>query len=143
VDEHLLERARTACYSKSSLRELPAAWLDQTFDRSNHLYCLRDRWKACVAICHQDIRREQPPGLFDLILCRNAAFTYFSDAVQRGVLDRIAERLREDGFLVIGRHESLPTTVPSFESTGTLGMYRKGSPCVTARAQQSRGEAQT
>jgi chemotaxis protein methyltransferase CheR len=62
VDEQLLERARTGCYSKSSVRELPVAWIDQAFDRRNHLYCLRERWKACVVFCHQDIRREQPPG---------------------------------------------------------------------------------
>jgi chemotaxis methyl-accepting protein methylase len=66
------------------------------------------------------------------------AFTYFSEAVQRYVLDRIAERLRADGFLVIGRHESLPTNVPSFEATGTLGMYRKKSVGVIASAPQSR-----
>jgi chemotaxis protein methyltransferase CheR len=143
VDDHLVERARTACYGKSSLRELPVAWIDQAFDRRNDLYCLRDRWKACVAFCHQDIRREQPPGQFDLILCRNVAFTYFSDAVQRNVLDRIAERLRADGFLVIGRHESLPTKIPSLEATGRLGMYRKGPLYATAQAQQSWDELQT
>jgi chemotaxis protein methyltransferase CheR len=137
VDDHLLERARTACYAKSSLRELPAAWIDQAFDRRNDLYCLRDRWKACVAFYHQDVRREQPPGQFDLILCRNVAFTYFSDAVQRIVLDRISERLRADGCLVIGRHESLPTSVPFLQVTGTPGMYRKASFDLTAQAQQS------
>jgi chemotaxis protein methyltransferase CheR len=142
VDDHLLERARAACYAKSSLRELPAAWVDQAFDRRDDLYCLRDRWKASVAFDHQDVRREQPPGPFDLILCRNVAFTYFSDAVQRNVLDRIAERLRVDGFLVIGRHESLPANVPSFEATGTLGMYRKRSftlRCYCAGATESDG----
>jgi chemotaxis protein methyltransferase CheR len=138
VDNHLLERARAACYAKSSLRELPAAWVDQAFDRRDDLYCLRDRWKACVAFDHQDVRREQPPSPFDLILCRNVAFTYFSDAVQRNVLDRIAERLRVDGFLVIGRHESRPANVPSFEATGTLGMYRKRSLAVTTPAPPSR-----
>jgi chemotaxis protein methyltransferase CheR len=137
VDEHLLERARAACYAKSSLRELPASWIDQAFDRRNDLYCLRERWKSCVAFRRQDIRREQPAGEFDLILCRNVAFTYFSDAVQRNVLDRIAERLRPDGFLVIGRHESLPTNVSSWAVTGTLGLYRKTSQGVTARPQQS------
>jgi chemotaxis methyl-accepting protein methylase len=71
------------------------------------------------------------------------AFTYFSDAVQRIVLDRIAERLRADGVLVIGRHEWLPTNVPSLEATGTLRMYRKGSLFVTARAKQSWDELQT
>jgi chemotaxis protein methyltransferase CheR len=137
VDEHLLGRARTACYAKSSLRELPAAWIDQAFDRRNDLYCLRDRWRACVEFHHQDIRREQPAGEFDLILCRNVAFTYFSDAVQRIVLARIAERLKTDGFLVIGRHESLPTNVSSWAVTGTLGIYRRTSQGVTARPQHS------
>jgi chemotaxis protein methyltransferase CheR len=143
VDDHLLERARTACYGKSSLRELPAAWIDQAFARLNALYCLRECWKACVAFCHQDIRREQPLGQFDLILCRNVAFTYFSDTVQRMVLDRIVGRLRADGVLVIGRHESLPTKVVSLEATGTLGIYRKGPLCATAQAQQSWDELQT
>jgi chemotaxis protein methyltransferase CheR len=137
VDEHLLERARTACYGKSSLRELPATWIDRAFDRRNDLYCLHDRWKACAAFDHQDIRREQPPGQFDLILCRNVAFTYFSDTVQRIVLDRIIERLRTDGVLVIGRHESLPTSAPALEVAGMLGVYRKTSSGLTERAQQS------
>jgi chemotaxis protein methyltransferase CheR len=137
VDEHLLQRARTACYAKSSLRELPVAWIDQAFDRRSELYCLRDRWKAYVAFYHQDIRREQPPGQFDLILCRNVAFTYFREAVQRIVLDRIAERLRVDGFLVIGRHESLPTGVPALEATSALGICRKASSGVTGLEQRS------
>jgi hypothetical protein len=80
--------------------------------------------KAGVAFYHQDVRREQPPGQFDLILCRHVAFTYFSDAVQRIVLNRISELLRADGCLVIGRHESLPTGVPFLHVTGTPGMYR-------------------
>jgi chemotaxis protein methyltransferase CheR len=137
VDDYLLERARTACYGKSSLRELPVAWIDQAFDGLNDLCCLRERWKACVAFRHQDIRREQPPGQFDLILCRNVAFTYFSDAVQRVVLDRIVERLRTDGVLVIGRHESLPTNAPALKVAGTLSIYRRTSSGLTERAQQS------
>ena len=135
VDTHLLERARTACYATSSLRELPAGWIDQAFDRRADLYCLRDRWRACVEFGHQDIRHDQPPGVFDLILCRNVAFTYFSDAVQRIVLARIAERLQTDGYLVIGRHESLPMSVPSLEIAGMPGLYRKASSGVATRAQ--------
>ena len=137
VDEHLLERARAACYAKSSLRELPPAWIDRAFDCRNDLFCLRDHWKTSVEFRHQDIRREQPPGEFDLILCRNVAFTYFSETVQRSMLDRIAERLRADGFLVIGRHESLPTGGPSLGATNALGICRKASSGVTARAQRS------
>lgn len=125
VDEHLLERARTACYVRSSVRELPAPWIERAFDRRGNLFCLRDHWKSCIEFCHQDIRLEQPPGPFDLILCRNVAFTYFSEPAQRAVLARISERLRADGFLVIGRHESLPRGAPFLGAPSALGIFRK------------------
>lgn len=124
VDEHLLERARAACYAWSSLRELPPVWIDRAFDRRNDLYCLREHWKMCIEFRRQDIRLEQPPGEFDLILCRNVAFTYFSEAVQRDVLARIAQRLRPDGLLVIGRHESLPSGACLLPAAAAPGVYR-------------------
>ena len=109
IAEHLLERARAACYSWSSLKEIPPAWIDRAFDRRNSLYCLREHWKVGIEFRHQDIRLEQPSGKFDLILCRNVVFTYFSGSGQRDVLARLTERLRPGGILVIGRHESLPS----------------------------------
>lgn len=137
VDEHLLARARAACYSKGSLRELPAGWIERAFDRLDGLYCLRDHWKACVEFRHQNIRIEQPPGEFDLVLCRNVAFTYFDEPAQRVVLDRIAERLCTDGFLVVGRHESLPRDATFRGAPGALGIFRKVAhpkPCATTTA---------
>lgn len=56
----------------------------------------------------QDIRREMPDGPFDLILCRNLVFTYFDEALQRELLDRIRERLEPGGYLAVGRKEVLP-----------------------------------
>jgi chemotaxis protein methyltransferase CheR len=109
IDEHLLERARAACYSWSSLKEIPPAWIDRAFDRRNSLYCLREHWKVGIEFRRQDIQLEQPSGKFDLILCRNVVFTYFSESGQRDVLARLTERLRPGGILVIGRHESLPS----------------------------------
>jgi chemotaxis protein methyltransferase CheR len=98
------------------------------FDRQTDRYCLREPWKACVDFYRQDIRVEQPQGPFDLVLCRNMAFTYFSEDVQRAVLARMAGRLREDGFLVIGRHESLPAGAPFLPSDRGHGIYRKAHP---------------
>lgn len=125
IDEHLLERARAACYSKSSLRELPSDWIERAFERRGTLYCLRDHWKMCVEFRREDIRLEQPPVEFDLVLCRNVAFTYFDAPAQRAVLLRIAERLSANGFLVVGRHESLPTGAPFQGAPSALGIFRK------------------
>jgi chemotaxis protein methyltransferase CheR len=125
LDGRLLERARLACYGRSSLRELPQDWIALAFERQGNLYCLRVRWKACVEFRVQDLRREQPTGDFDLVLCRNAAFTYFSEGVQRDVLARIGERLRSDGVLVIGRHERLPEGREAFWAPSPPCMFRK------------------
>jgi chemotaxis protein methyltransferase CheR len=125
LDATLLERARAACYSRSSLRELPPAWIDAAFVRQNDEYCLRDPWKSCVEFRQQDIRTDQPAGPFDLVLCRNVAFTYFDELAQRRMVSRLAERMTADGFLVVGRHESLPSEAQFLPYATALGIYRR------------------
>jgi len=73
-----------------------------------------------------DIRSEMPEGPFHLILCRNLAFTYFDEALQREVLARIRDRVVAGGALIIGIHESLPSGYPGFEPwLGITGVFRK------------------
>jgi chemotaxis protein methyltransferase CheR len=125
LDPTLLDRARLACYPRSSLRELPSAWIDAAFVRRNDEYCLQDPWKSCVEFRQQDIRTNQPSGPFDLVLCRNVAFTYFDEAAQRRVASRLAEQMPAGGFLVVGQHESLPSDAPFVCDTPRLGVYRR------------------
>ncbi len=108
VDEVMLERARKACYRKGSLRELPEAFVTVGFDRVDSLHCVRPRHREGVSFLLQDLRSEAPDGPFDLILCRNVAFTYFEPPLQREVLSRLIGRLAIPGYLVIGAQERLP-----------------------------------
>ena len=125
IDATLLDRARVACYSHSSLQELPRAWIDAAFVRHNDRYCLRDASKSCVECLQQDIRTVQPSGLFDLVLCRNMAFTYFDEPAQRGIVSRLAAQISPDGFLVVGRRETLPSDAPFVPYAAALGIYRR------------------
>jgi chemotaxis protein methyltransferase CheR len=125
LDATLLDRARVACYSHSSLRELPRAWIDAAFVRQNDQYCLRDPWKSCVEFLQQDIRTDQPSGSFDLVLCRNVAFTYFDEPAQRRIVSRLATKISSDGLLVVGRHETLPSNAPFVPHAVGLGIYRR------------------
>jgi chemotaxis protein methyltransferase CheR len=108
VDPALLERAEQACYQRSSLRELPGAWLTQAFHAREGVYCVRQEFRTPVELVRQNIRDVVPDGVFDLILCRNVVLTYFEPELQREVMGRMIARLRAGGALVIGLHEALP-----------------------------------
>ncbi len=83
----------------------------------------------------QDLRETAPDGPFHLILCRNIAFTYFDDALQKETLHTITERLVPGGALVIGALEALPGGVWGLEPWAKkLGVYRK-SPVSYPRVQ--------
>jgi chemotaxis protein methyltransferase CheR len=115
ADEAVLKRAERACYPVGSLSGAPPSWRALAFDACDHCYCIRAEHRKDVGFALQDIRREQPAGLFDLVLCRNLAFTYFEPEVQRSTLDRLAAVLREGGYLVIGAGERLPDGSALFE----------------------------
>lgn len=124
IDEHILNRARRGCYSSSSLKNLPADWIKAAFAPGEEL-CIRDEFRRVVAFRLADIRTDLPDDSFDLILCRNLAFTYFDEELQKRVLKRILTRLSPGGVLVLGKKERLPRVpegpAPWQES---LGVYR-------------------
>lgn len=125
VDPAMLQRLRRACYPDGSLRDLPAVWRRAAFDRCGGLECLKAPYRRHVHACRSDIREEGPAGTFDLVLCRNLAFTYFDDAGQRRALSRLAGALRPNGWLVIGKHEALPEGHRLVVADGRCGLYRK------------------
>jgi chemotaxis protein methyltransferase CheR len=108
LDAALLARAQAGCYGASSLKELPAAWRSRAFQRRAKLFCLGANYRRGVEFERRDLLAEPPQREFDLVLCRNLAFTYFAPDPARAALERIAARLRPGGALVIGVHERLP-----------------------------------
>jgi chemotaxis protein methyltransferase CheR len=121
VDPVLLERARSACYPESSLRDLPAGLRARAFEDG----CLRARYREPVHFLRHDVRAGAPGGPFDLALCRNLVFTYFADELQRDVGGELARSLRPGGALVVGSHEALPEGLKGVEPwPAARGVYR-------------------
>jgi chemotaxis protein methyltransferase CheR len=111
IVETVLERARLACYPAGSLKLLPATWREHGFERQGKQWCLRARFRGGVTFLKQDLRETWPAQRFDLILCRNLAFTYFDTATQQALLAKMLAHLEPGGALVIGRRERLPEGV--------------------------------
>ncbi len=114
VDATRLGRAEAGRYPASSLKELPAAWREAAFDASDGHFVLRPRFREGVELRRADLRGPAPGERFDLILCRNLAFTYFAEALQLEVAERLAGALRPGGALVLGLHERLPDGARGF-----------------------------
>lgn len=125
---HLLERADIGVYPENSLKDLPADLIEQAFDKLNGGYRIKRRFKAGIEFRKQDIREQIPDGEFDLILCRNLVFTYFTEDLQEYILKEIYNRLKPNGFLIIGAHESLPSCMEMFlPYKGNNSIYQTAS----------------
>lgn len=126
VDPLAIARARSGCYPGSSVKDLPAEWRAKAFSPTLDGFCVKPDYREPVSFFVQDIREQAPEGPFHLIFCRNLAFTYFDEEVQRTTLQKMTERLAPDGALVIGSQESLPEGATGFEPwVQRLGIYRK------------------
>jgi len=105
--EEMLKRARKGIYPASSLKDLPEFLKQNGFQQIGNQYQIADQLKKNITFLKQDIRREMPDAQFQMILCRNLVFTYFSKDLQSSLLKLLREKLQPGGFLIIGSHEAL------------------------------------
>ena len=113
IDEKMLERAKEGRYKKSSLKEVPETLVRRFFNREDDVYVLDQSLLRKIEFRRHDILREEQFLEMDIVFCRNLAFTYFSGTSQMEVLKKMALCLRKNGYLVIGKEESLPLTYPT------------------------------
>ncbi len=107
MNKEMLERAKQGLYRPGSFRDLPEELRD-AFTAEGDLYSVKPEFRENIEFLKQDIRRRLPDGTFHLILCRNLVFTYFAEDLQREIFERILAKLRPEGILVVGAHESVP-----------------------------------
>ena len=128
VEPAMLRRATAARYAPPSLRDLPPAWRAAAFAPDGDELVLRPRFRGLVTVARHDLRSEPPAGPFDLVLCRNVAFTYFDETGRRDALRRIADVMEPGAVLVVGAHERLPAGEPGFATAGRGVFLRTGCP---------------
>ena len=125
MDQNLLDRARKGQYPKSSVKDLPEEFQREAFHDSEGHYTIRKAFKENIEFTTQDIREQMPGGFFHLILCRNLVFTYFEEALQLEILQKIVDGLVPEGILLIGKREKLPDGVSNLDPTKFNGFYQR------------------
>jgi two-component system CheB/CheR fusion protein len=106
VDEEALTAARHALYRTEQLKDVPDRLIDRYFVRDGQLYRFRrDIRRWCIFGSH-NLTQAPPLSHIDLLVCRNVLI-YFTSELQDRILTRFHYSIREDGFLFLGRSESL------------------------------------
>ena len=109
ADDHMLQRAKDAEYTKGSLKDMPGWWQEQSFTKRGEIFQVKKQFKQMVNFQQQDIRYTMPDGPFDIIFCKNLVAMYFEKPLANQLFMAMANRLYLGGLILLGNHESIDT----------------------------------
>ena len=104
-DLRSLDKAREGVYTASSVKGLKPKRLSK-LERKGDEYGVRDEIKGMVKFMKHDLLEDKYLKGMDLILCRNVLI-YFKKDAQKQVVSSFWEALRGEGYMVLGRVETI------------------------------------
>ncbi|WP_121742298.1 CheR family methyltransferase [Natronorubrum halophilum] len=131
ISEPALETARGGVYEEPRTVDLTdqLEFLDDYtayVERDGRTYRIKRQIVRSVAFERHDLINDEPKTGFDLVICRNL-FIYIDNEYKQPMLRTIARSLRQRGYLVIGKAETIPPALKSaFTVRDThLRIYRR------------------
>ena len=125
ADNRCLHRAREGRYPPSSLRELPLELRRRYFVNEGGNFVISPAFFDRILWMEHNLLWDPPVPGNHLILCRNLAYTYFTEPVQQEITRRFHQALLPGGLLVMGRKDQLPP--------GTERLFRRAEHPVYER----------
>ncbi len=114
VDPSSLAKSRAGVYSPESLKNVEPSSVQRYFSFDG-FYRVKDFIKNLICFGRHDLLGNPPISRVDLLLCRNVLI-YLEKQGQSAVLKKLRFAVRPDGYLVLGKSESLSQEVRgSFE----------------------------
>ena len=108
VDEDALTGARLARYPSDALADAPPELVERCFERVDGSLAFRKDLRRAVIFGRNDLVQDAPISRLDLLMCRNTLM-YFTAEAQHRILTRFNFALHDDGYLFLGRSETLLT----------------------------------
>lgn len=115
LSSEVLARAKTGLYSQFEVqRGLPIQLLVKYFAKERDQWRIKDDVRAMVQYQSFNLLDGYVGlGTFDIIYCRNVLI-YFDEATKRNILERMAQLLPHDGYLLLGAAETVVGITPVF-----------------------------
>jgi len=106
MDPKVVNRARVGLFTGDNLKGLKPARLKRYFSEEMEGFKVRQGLRRVVTFEEHSLLSEPPCAGQDLVLCRNVLI-YFSPPLQVRVLKNLHRGLRQGGFLLLGKAETL------------------------------------
>jgi two-component system CheB/CheR fusion protein len=106
ASEAVLETARAGIYSESAMSAISGARTREFFIRADGGYQIRKPVRELCVFARQDLTRDPPYSRLDLLTCRNVLI-YMEPVLQKKVMTALHYALKPQGFLVLGKSESI------------------------------------
>ena len=117
IKPEILRAARSGRYRASETNDVaeqlaPIGDFEAYVDRDGDAYAVRDRVRGLVEFRRHDLITDDPPGTFDLVVCRNL-FIYIDADAKRTVFETLGGALAPDAYFTIGMTETVPASIRS------------------------------
>ncbi len=114
LDEAAVSFARRGLYAENLLKSVPDEYRERFFERFDQGYRISKTLRQMVIFGQQDLSRSAPFPRIDMVLCRNVLI-YFTPELQEYVLNQFAFSLVPNGYLFLGKAETVRPTSSYFE----------------------------
>jgi two-component system CheB/CheR fusion protein len=106
ADKAALWQARQGTYSELEVATIPADLREQYFEQTERGYVFHSKLRRMVVFADHDLIQDAPMSKIDLLMCRNVMI-YFNLKAQTAILVRFHFALKNTGFLLLGKTESV------------------------------------
>ncbi|MBM4055074.1 MAG: PAS domain S-box protein [Planctomycetes bacterium] len=106
INENAIHFARAAAYSQDSADHISPTRLTRFFHKKDRSFIINDRIREMVLFSCHNIIKDPPFSKMDIISCKNLLI-YFDAALQDTLLPLLFYVLRPNGFLLLGKSESI------------------------------------
>ena len=129
IDSRVIKRAKKGIYRSFSLRAVDKVLVERYFEKKDGEYQLKDQIMGMVEFYNMNIFDPQVLNIMrasNLILSRNVLI-YFGMEYKRKALDLFYDSLQNDGYLILGKSESIFNVNDKFEMVHypNVILYRK------------------
>jgi len=113
ADEDALAQARQASFEARQVTGVPQSFLDKYFEKTGNRHVFRSDLRRCLIFGRHDLIQDAAISRLDLLVCRNTLM-YFNGETQEKILARFHFALNRNGYLFLGKAETLLTHGNSF-----------------------------